>query len=208
MKQQFEATTTPLIHTTERERYAIKLADFAISPAWHFAIFGGVAGLGGGLLLSGWKSPALFVAGFGITAFGVCGSIMVLLRLNKYQPLTSYAETEFSPPPEKDNRPPALVSVNSGQSIMTKTRGDKMLSASGHNFTFTGRNLDRLRAWEQAGVTTVRREGSPNAPGFVDLPDKIGSSDYSTAVYVLQQCGMIDDGNAWTDKGRAWLMEE
>ena len=109
MKEQFNTThAAPLHHTQRRERYTLDIHDFAIKPAYHFAVFMGVFGVGAMAILVGWlwQLPTLIVSGGGFVFFGASGAAMVWFRLDEYRPLEDTEETEFAgqpvaPPPSK-----------------------------------------------------------------------------------------------------------
>jgi len=155
-----------------------------------------------------WLIALSFLAG--IAAFGLALAYGLHNRVNQFDAMMEkqFEEMEFKQP-EPQERPSELISTNHGQGVMVKTRRGKVEEFAGHEFTFTGRNLDKLLAWYEGGAVSIRRDQSAAGPGFNRLPDPIVAANFTTALFVLKGRGMIDEStNEWTDAGISWLTEE
>jgi hypothetical protein len=115
-------------------------------------------------------------------------------------------EMEFEPAAEPAQRQ-SQIALQNGSPVIKIRDGKEVNTDDGHNFTFTGKNLDCLLRWYEGGAETIRKEQSAAGPGFNRLPDPITGSKYTTAAYVLKRGEFIDDNNRWTERGVAWLNE-
>lgn len=104
--------------------------------------------------------------------------------------------------------PPQGIPVNAGGRYQgeIQRRNDKTLRHDGREYVFTGRMLDRMLAWVDKGIDSIRREPSGEYPGLNELG--INGTAYTTAVYVLEHNGLIHKRGGtyyWTVAGKEWL---
>lgn len=187
-----------------RFAFGVGVAGFAI-----FYIWSGYSAMKNAQQVDEWKH---FLYSFfaGSAAFGLALAYGLDNRVRSFDDKMDkiFEEMEFGKE-QPANNVPELATTNNATGVMAKTRRNKKEEFAGHEFIFTGRNLDKLLAWYEGGAISIRKENSAAGPGFNKLPDPISSHNYTTALYVLQGRGLVEEKtNQWTEDGLRWLQEE
>lgn len=81
-----------------------------------------------------------------------------------------------------------------------------ILEHDGHRYSLSGRQLDKIQRWIEAGKRSIRRSSNHLGPGFDQLGISSGE-DYGQLRAILQGLGYVDSDNRWTSAGRQWASQ-
>jgi hypothetical protein len=82
----------------------------------------------------------------------------------------------------------------------------KTVYNGGFKYTFSGRQIDKMLSWIEAGDRRIRRDAGTEGRGLSELG--INSQTYGPLVLALQANGYLSDAKEWTDEGIRWLRRD